>query len=605
MVTPTTGATHLFRLLVPTEKYGRLEARSIDPSTGLKTPSADLSAELGRVSPVLAVFFGVLLLVPAVIYFVTIVENAYNFPYEDDFNSALSFVSDYAFGNLTFGGKLKLLFSQYNEHRIVFDRLVFLADYALFGELNFSHLILVGNLSLVLICLLFFKASFRGFPLHQKLLFLLPVAYSLFLFQYWELSTWSMAALQNLYVIPFAMLSLYSLSRPGRGAFALACGAAILATFTSGNGMFTFVTGAALLLLIQSYRQLVLWLVVSALTIAFYFLGYIRPPYHPDVVDSLFNHSGRAIAYFFTLTGMILGPGRPTASMLFGIASLLFSLGLLGYAWYTKRISSNLPVIGWLLFLYLTCLSLMATRSGMGLGHATTPRYGIVVVMLFATQSVLALQLIEHRLLRLSVLAGYTVLAVFVYISPINQGNRQRIYDRTRTMRYSSAFYNNNPANLSFHWSNQEFPKKIYATAHKQGIYQIPPVTFNDLKSAPQPFDPTQLKQTNSVTYKAKPVEAGNFLIFYRSWALVNGTFPRKASIQLVARSSSACYAFATQVHTWNDQEDRLLSRHYTQPGFSCVLDKKELKPGHYNLWLRINDGQTQTDQPLDSTLDV
>ncbi|WP_338874454.1 hypothetical protein WBJ53_02435 [Spirosoma sp. SC4-14] len=540
-----------------------------------------------------------LLVLPAFIYYKVIYENAYNFPVEDDFNSALSFISDYTFGKLSVGEKLKLIFSQYNEHRIVFDRLIFLTDYNLFGELNFRHLILIGNLSLVLICLLFYKAAFRQFTLFQKLVYLLPVAYSLFLFQYWELSTWSMAALQNLYVIPFAMLSLYKLTRFNRTDFVLACAAAVLATYTSGNGLFTFLAGAPLLLFTKSYRRLAVWLIVAALAIAFYFWGYIRPPYHPDVVDSLLNHTGRAIRYFFTLTGMLLGPGRPTLNVLFGALSLLISIGLVGYLWYAKRLVNHLAIVGWLLFLYLTCLSLMATRSGMGIGQAATPRYGIVVVMLFATQSVLALETVRHHLLQIGVFIGYLGIALLVYVSPTNQDNRRRIEDRTRELSYSTAFYNADPAKLSLHWGNQEIARSIFFDALQKGIYHVPATTFSELTSLPQPCDPTQLIASNTVTTDVTPYETGNFLIIYRATASLTGTLSRSAAIQIIARSESACYAIDTQRHAWDDPDDKLLGRRYSQPGFSCIFDKKALRPGHYALWLCVQTGSTKVYKPL------
>lgn len=545
-----------------------------------------------------------LLAIPVFIYYKVIYENAYNFPVEDDFNSALSFISDFAFGNLSVGEKLKLIFSQYNEHRIVFDRLIFLADYGLFSELNFRHLILIGNLSLVLIWVLFYKASFQQCSLFQKLIYLLPATYSIFLFQYWELSTWSMAALQNLYVIPFAMLSLYKLNKASRTDFALACAAAVLATYTSGNGLFTFIAGVPLLFFTNSYRRLAVWLIVAAVAIAFYFWGYIRPPYHPDVVDSLFNHTGRAIRYFFTLTGMLLGPGHPTLNVLFGGLSLVVSLGLIGYLWYSHRLTNHLALVGWLLFLYLTCLSLMATRSGMGIGQAATPRYGIVVVMLFATQAVLALETIRHHLLRLGVFIGYLGVVLLVYVSPTNQDNRRRIEDRTRELKYATALYNTDPTKLALHWGNQEIARSIFADALQKGIYHVPATTFNELISPAQPCDPTQLVASDAVTTDVKPYETGNFLIIYRATAALSSTLPRSATIQIIAHSESACYTIDAQRHAWDDPDDKLLGRSYPQPGFSCVFDKKTLKPGHYALWLCIQTGETKVYKPLDSHLD-
>ena len=566
---------------------------------------ANSSSWSSKTSVLQAIVLSIMLAIPVIIYYVTIYENAYNFPYEDDFNSALSFISDYSFTGLNIWGKLKLIFSQYNEHRIVFDRLVFLADYGLFGQLNFRHLILIGNLAQLLIGVLFFTVAFRPFLLNQKLLYLLPVAYSLFSYQYWDLSTWSMAALQNLYVIPFAMFSLYSLCQPTRRAFALACGAAVLATYTSGNGLFTFIVGMPLLLLLKSYRRLGIWVGLSIITIGLYFLKYMRPPYHPDIADSLFNHTGRAVSYFFTLIGAMIGAGRPKLAILFGITSLLVTLGLVSYLWYKKRLTAYLPLLSWLAFLYLTCLSLMASRSGMGVGQAFSPRYGIVVVMLFATQAVLAIETITYYYLRLGVLTSYLGVCLFFYFSATNQGNRRRIADRTQQLQYSSAFYNDNTANLSLHWGNSEVAKPIFEDAYQRGIYQLPKLTFGNLKSEPKSFDSATLVATHNVAYDINPYISGDFVVLYRAWALLNNELSRTMSIQVVARSESNCYAFDTYKFVLDDNEDHMLNKKYSHPGFCCTINKKDLKPGHYVLWLCLTDGTTKAYQPLDVTLEA
>ncbi|MVM40056.1 hypothetical protein GO730_24610 [Spirosoma sp. HMF3257] len=572
---------------------------------------ADQSAQAGlfpgsvEKSPVFAGLCIFLLAIPIFIYYQTLFKNAYNFPYEDDFNSALGFIFDYEYGGLDAWGKLKLIFSQYNEHRIVFNRLIFLADYALFGELNFKHLILFGNLPMILIGIIFIKVSFPRLPVYQKLVYLLPVAYSLFLFQYWELATWGMAALSNLYVVVFAMISLYCLLQPGKGAFILACIAAVVATFTIGSGMFSFIAGIPLLILLKAYRKLIIWVILAAITLGLYFVDYTRPPYHPDVVDSLVNHTGRAISYFFTLVGSMTGITRPKLAILFGVLLVLVTLGLVGYLWYKKRIMDHLPVLGWLLFLYLTCLSLMASRSGMGVEQAFSPRYGIVVVMLFACQAILALEVFTQRFLRLGLLAAYFGIALFVYVSATNQGNRQRIVDRTRQLQYSTAFFNDNPKNLFLHWGSPGIAEPIFRNVIQKSLYKLPNLTFRDLKSAPHSFDSTKLVATNTITSEVKPFSTHEFLVLYRSWALVNNGLPKNTTIQLIAQSAGTSYTFDTHKQIWDDITDRTLGRQYTYPGFSCVVDKKDLKPGHYVLWLCLTDGESTSYQQLDATMDV
>lgn len=430
--------------------------------------------------------WGVLLLIPVSLYWITIFRNAYNFPHEDDFNSALSFMSAFGFGALSGVEKIKLLFSQYNEHRILFDRLAFLGDYYLFGELNFRHLILFGNVSVLLLSALFFKNTLPSVPWRQRLFYLLPVAYSLFLYKYWDLSTWAMAALQNLYVMVFAMFSLYKLSQPSRRSFALACGAAVLATFTSGNGLFCFFAGVPVLLLLNAYRQLTIWVAIGVLTVLLYFWGYRQPPYHPDVVDSLFNHTGRAVQYFFTLTGSIL-QNHATLSILFGVGSLLLTAGLMVYLWYTKRITDHLPIVGLLIFLYLTCFSLMATRSGFGVEQAYSTRYGIVVVMLYASQAVLAIETVRQPLLRVGVTLAYSLVAVLVFFSGGNALNRRKIEERTERLKQLAAQYQTDPTHILMPYGDTNLAKALFDDAIRKGFYHVPNESLSAYKPNPLP----------------------------------------------------------------------------------------------------------------------
>lgn len=453
--------------------YGFIPSISMLPTNRITSTVPSPSTGQRSFIPFLPIIWGLLLAIPAVLYYNTIFKNAYNFPYEDDFNSALSFVSEFVFGQLSLFDRLKLLFSQYNEHRIVFDRLVFLADYYLFGELNFRHLILFGNVSVLLLSLLFFRTTLQSVSWQERLFYLLPVAYSLFLFQYWDLSTWAMAALQNLHVVVFAMFSLYKLTRPDRTSFALACGAAVLAMFTSGNGLFCFLAGVPLLILLKSYRQLVIWVTIGGVAVLLYFWNYMRPPYHPDIADSLFNHSGRAIRYFFSLTGALF-PNHPIIAMLFGGGSLLLTIGLVGYLWYSQRLINHLPIVGLLIFLYLTCFSLMATRSGFGVGQAFSTRYGIVVVMLYASQAILTIETITRPLFRVGITLAYGALAVLLFISGNNALNRRHIEERSARLHQLAAQYHTDPARIRLPYGDGKVAKVIFDDAIRKGIYRVP-----------------------------------------------------------------------------------------------------------------------------------
>src|SRR5262249_34525230 len=144
---------------------------------------------------------------------------SYNFPYFDDFEIILAFLNSF----LTAGQaseKLRLLFEQHSEHRLVFDRAIALAEYFICGKIDFRSLVLIGNTALVVILLLCYKSVERTRKL--PLLCLAPIALLLFNFRYFETSFWSMAALQHLWVLCFAFCAFYFLFQPTAYATVLA-----------------------------------------------------------------------------------------------------------------------------------------------------------------------------------------------------------------------------------------------------------------------------------------------------------------------------------------------------------------------------------------------
>src|SRR5205807_1357406 len=214
-------------------------------------------------------------LLPVYRYYAVVWQNAINMPFQDDFDSGLRFLTQYSKAT-TLADKCRLLFSQHAEHRIVLNRAVSLADYALFGQLDLRHMILFGNFALVIVLAILFQTSFSYSRFPKRVFYFLPVPFLLFQINYWELTVWGMGSVQNFYALALSLLSLYALSRagPGKTWFGMAAAAAIISTFTSGNGILTFVAGIAVLCLNKQYRRLAIWALLGTMTACLYFWGY-------------------------------------------------------------------------------------------------------------------------------------------------------------------------------------------------------------------------------------------------------------------------------------------------------------------------------------------
>ncbi len=553
----------------------------------------------------LAVLAALIAAVPAYRYYTVVLNNAINMPFEDDFDSGLKFIATYSFQVTTLAEKLKLLFSQHNEHRIVLNRIVFLTDYGLFGQINLRHMILIGNLSLVLVLGLLLRSSFGRASSVQKLVYFLPVPFLLFQLHYWELTVWGMASVQNLYIFVFALLSFYALSRSvGQPVwFGVACTMAVVATFTSGNGLFTFLVGIPTLVLMKQYRQLGIWLVVAVVTISLYFWGYQTPGHHPPVFGTLLTAPGQFFDYLFTLTGCDIND-KPDRAIVAGKWMLAVFAGLVGWNAYRNQLIANQTILMLLGFVYITCLSVTAARSGFGVVQALSPRYGILPVMLLIGLYLLSIETIQNRYARPAVLLLGLALGVYLHIDSF-QKHLPQVADRTTTLSYSTALHTDNPDNLILYWGDGKQAKVIFMDAIKKGIYHVPAITLNDLKSQPTPFDATRLQPADNVLSEAKPFLTHDYLVFYQSWAFINGLPAEKTQIKLIAQGAGGSYAFDVRRHIRYDVVNKYQSMQYLQSGFSGTIKKTDIKPGRYTLWLSLTSPYAQSYVPLSASFDV
>ncbi|RYC67668.1 hypothetical protein [Spirosoma sordidisoli] len=544
-------------------------------------------------------------LVPVIRYYDVVWHNAVNVPFEDDFNSTLQFIATYAFDTHSLADTWRLIFSQHNEHRIVFDRLVFLADYAIGGHVNFRNQILFGNLSLVFVAWLLFMASFRSLTLLQKLFYFLPVPFLLFQLHFWELTVWGMSSIQNLYIVVFALLSLYALSRASERPvwFTIACLSAVVAAFTSGNGIFTFLVGLPVLILLKEYRKLGIWAGVAVVTVSLYFWGYVKPGHHPPILETFLHNSGQFFDHFFTLTGSDFS-AQPAYPIRAGKWMLALTLALIAYNAYRKQlVRSNVTILALLAFMYISCLSVSAGRAGFGVAQAMGPRYGILSVMLLIGLYILCVETTRGSYSRAALVVSGLALSVYLYTNSYRQ-HLAKVADRTTNLEFSTALYNDNPNNLILFWGDPKRAKEIFQDALRKGIYQVPKLTLADIKSQPTQLDSRLLVPTNDVTADVKPYLTNDYLVVYQAWA-VNSQPSADTQIELVAQSAQASYLFTTRRQIRYDVANQYQSPLLLEAGFSSVIKKTDLKPGRYTLGVRLITKGQQSYLPLAASFDV
>ncbi len=205
------------------------------------------------------------------VYFKTINAYALNIPYKDDYDAILGWLVDYKASD--FGGRLKLLFLQHNEHRLLASRLVYATYYTLFGDVNIRSFIFLANIQLIgilAIGMVFIKRFVGGFWAVPAFV----LALCLFDVNNFENADFAMAGMQNFGIVWWFMLSLFFYTRPGNKNLVAALLFQALAAFSSGNGM---VAGGALFvycLLSQDRRKAILSGAGMLLFLGLYFIGY-------------------------------------------------------------------------------------------------------------------------------------------------------------------------------------------------------------------------------------------------------------------------------------------------------------------------------------------
>jgi hypothetical protein len=311
--------------------------------------------------------------IPLIVYAAVLARLCFNAPVSDDYDTILYDV--FGMMNTTnVSDWVTIATMQHNEHRIAVTHVLSWALETYAPPLDFRVITAIGNLSVVAICVLMW-AQFRSVvaaPLFLGAGLLMCQA------SYFEASLMPSAALPNIGVVAFSLLSLWFATR-GRAWGAAACIAlALLAMQSQGNGLFALPIAAAACLLEGRRSRALVFLGVAAVTWAAYFHGYYHPPQHPSPLVAL-HEPVMAVRLFVMMIGAILpGIWLPTCV---GVA-IVAALALLAWrgAWRAFPFAA-------LCVVFVMASLAAATLARVGFGLALASRYAtyssVLVTILF------------------------------------------------------------------------------------------------------------------------------------------------------------------------------------------------------------------------------
>jgi len=321
--------------------------------------------------------------VPFAILCAYMMRYACDLPVYDQWNF-VSTLEKWYNGNLAFVD----LWSQHNEHRILFPRLIMLAlawltHWNIFYELGVNLFLGVG------ICAIIFWQIRKTEILFNKRSNLTYFIVSFFIFSLAQAENWlwgwQLAFFLNVFVV---LLGIVFLSVPALTLrnFLGALAAGVIASYSSANGLLFWILGLFILGMHPmkndtKIRWIIAWLLVATLIITSYLYGYQKTPLHPSLFFFIKNPLQFG-EYFLANLGSPFTFGRyrqivAVVAGFFGLTTFLILL-YFSYRLVRKRQMVLMAIVPWLSLSVYSIFSsglIAVGRVGLGVDQALSLRY--------------------------------------------------------------------------------------------------------------------------------------------------------------------------------------------------------------------------------------
>jgi hypothetical protein len=509
----------------------------------------------------------ILFIIPFALYIYFVVKYSVNIPYWDDYTGMDNLMSFLEIEEII--PKVKYLFRQHNEHRVVFDRIVFLANFYIFGNLNFRQLSFFGNLGWILTIFVLMMIFRREYNLPNY--YLLPVPYILFNFIQSENMFFPMASIQFYWSLLFAVLFIQSLvhERIFLSIFVLT-----IALFTSGGGVLLIPLGIIFFLIRNNIKGFVLFGIASLLLTTLYFYHYESVPYHPSISSSFINFE-QTITYFFVFLGNLTA--STDTALIFGALSSLAAIFLV--IRQTEHFFAPL-LIG---YISLIAITTAITRSGFGLPQALSSRYTSYSLIFLVCLNFLVLSSVENKLLKRRFLLFTLVLGMTYFGGVLLKTNLCESFERQKAEKIFgiTSYFNGNNSNLAHQY--KDVVADILSSSIDKGVYN-----FQDIPKYPvEEINPIIDSSANILShvdyYDGYQIEG---------WAILPGEIASHSKISLLLSDGKTIFRVAPFNMSRPDVSQAFGRKfQYDDSGFKAYLSTYSIPGGNYKLGLLIENG--------------
>ncbi len=527
-----------------------------------------------------------LLAAPVLAWLQLVSAASVDVPYLDDYDAVVGFLNRWVDEDSS-AARLRLLFAQHNEHRMVLTRLAAVWTHRLLGPLDFTVLNLLGGFGLLTLLGALF-ASFRPEdPPARRLLAFAPAALFLFHPQYWSALLWPTAGLGSFLVAGLAGVTFVALARGSTAGLVTALVAAACATFGQGNGVFVLPLGLLVAWLAMPRPRAVGWAVFAALLAVLFVASYQRSPYTAPIAASL-EHPMRLLAYGLNLIGCAAGFSRPIVSMVAGVV-LLGSLGVLTARGYARR---NPVLFALLLFVLASVASNALVRSHQGSVAALhQPRYRFYSTLFLSLSYLAWAELCWGRRLGRRLLPAALALAVgfSVFSWHAHRGDVLALSDKLAGG--FERWWSTGRGGLLY--PDPTKASAIALSALGKGLLPVPGGWLE--RHAAAPVAPDLPPADRRISYRLRALHQDGRTLLVAGWAHA-GVSARNQQVEVVLRSPEHTYAFTTLGVLRSDipAHDRLRRQRYALSGFRALIPLRDVAPGHYRLGLLVRQGASR-----------
>jgi hypothetical protein len=420
----------------------------------------------------------------------------------------------------------------------------------------------IGNLALLLIWWLltrFFK------PLPGAVWYALPIATFWFTLAFWENTYWGMAAIQNFWVVAWAVLTFWRLSRTD-GYWWWALPMVFAGVFTSGNGLLIPPIGIFLLLFQRRWKESAIWAVFCGLVIWLYFFDYQSPPTNLGMKGSIREVIRGYVVFCGSLTeGLPFGDFPFQMPIWTGRLLVFVSFSLLLYIlrtyWKQNFVLDAFDYfyLGGVLFALATAALVVYSRAGLGYEVMLTSRYKVYSALLLSFNIIYLTRLVSSNF-RDVLTMTFAVAAGYLYAC--NQ--HYHLYDAIQLRKFNIS--------SSFNWQNDEQPTT-------QPVIYTPPAVFLEKIRIPK----------DTVVAKAKPCQITNNQLEltqpnYRLYDLRDG------GLYVVLSNEKYRYVFPTWQARKHSFRNIFNYNRFFIKGSTGFVPALEVKPGKYKVqWLHYD----------------